>query len=490
MNKRTKRFLIITTGLFWSWCCFAASFIDVFNQALRSDPSFKAAEAQWLAATQLLPISRSYLFPHISANGVLAENHVNQTFIHTDNFWQTSQQYALALNQTIFDFRAWAGLASAKAQVKQARATYDAAAENLIIRVATAYFNVLQAYDRLQTTLAQKQSLAQQLQQTKEQFKYGLIPITGVDQVTASYDATVAQEIADKNNVSNRLEELRGITGVFYTDLAGINKELPLIPPIPHDINAWVAIAKKQNYNIKAAYYAMVTAKENVTLQQAGHYPTIQGQASYTYSKQDPLFPPQQFVQLAPLTTQTGTFAVQVNLPIYEGGLINAQTRQASYQYAQASAQMEQTFRNSLTQTTEAYLGVISGISKIKADRQAVASNQSSFGATKSSYTVGNSTIVDVLQQQSSLHATRTTYTADQYNYLLSLLNLKQAAGILSEKDILLINSWLTKHINFSAFKFDNNVNFFLPLAEEQALYRNNAVVKASKASSSPVKNR
>lgn len=450
---------------FYSLPIFAKNLLEVYRDAQQNDPTFKTAEAQWLAAQQLIPLNRAALLPQIGATGFYTDSHVVQTFSgSTQSFNQQETQYALSLNQSLFNYQYWKLLSTAKAQVKQAQANYYSATQNLMQRVAAAYFAVFEAYETLQVTQATKRSLEEQLHQTEEQFKVGLIAITGVEQVKASYDNTIAQEIADKNNVSNKLEELRAITGIFYTRLSGLKVEMPLISPKPLDINAWVKITSDQNYAIKAAYYGMMAARENIKVQRAGHLPVVNGTAQYSWDHISDVNIVGSLV--TPVTTQTSTIGVNVNLPVYQGGLVTAQTRQASYQYAESSAQMEQIYRSTLTQTREAYLGVMSGISKIKADRQAIKSNQASLDATKAGYTVGTNTIVDVLQQQQFLYNTQTIYATDQFNYLMSTISLKQAAGTLSEKDIAAINSWLGKEIDFSAFDFNSGTLDFNPASE------------------------
>lgn len=457
-----KKFIIFWATFFWSLSSYAQDLLQAFRDAQQNDPTFKAAEAQWMAQQQLIPINLAPLLPSLVSTGFYQDAHVVQTFSRsTQTFNQKDMNYQLNLTQQIFNYKYWKLLATAKAQVKQAQANYYAASQNLMLRVATAYFAVLQSYAALQVTQATKRSLAEQLHQTQEQFKVGLIAITGVEQVKASYDNTVAQEIANKNDVSNKLEELRAITGIFYTQLTGLRGSMPLISPQPANINAWVKIAADQNYTLKAAYFAMLAARENIKVQRAGHFPVVTGNANYTWDH----ITDENIIGsfLTPVTTETTAVGVNVNFPIYQGGLVTAQTRQASQQYAQFSAQMEQVYRTILTQTRESYLGVISGISKIKADRQAIASNLSSLNATKAAYMVGTNTIVDVLQQQQSLYSAETVYANDQFNYIVSIITLKQAAGTLSDQDMVAIDSWLGKPIDFSAYDFNSGTINFNP---------------------------
>lgn len=456
MKKWISLIYIFISSILITQPCFAENLLIAYKQALQSDPIFKTAEAQWQATNQLNSMSLAVLLPTLSSSAGQTRSHINQTNGPENNiFYQTTKQYGLNISQVIFDYRAWAGLKNANAQVKQGRATYDAAAQNLMLRVATAYLSVLQAYDEWLATSAQKHSLEQQLEQTQAQFKVGLIPITGIEQVKASYDATVAQEITNQNTISNKLEELRAITGSFYTHVSGVKADLPLVAPTPASINQWAKISTQQNYTLQAAYFGMVAAKANVSIQRAGHFPTITANGGYTYEDQSEAMA--SGGTLKPTTNRTTSIGLTVNLPIYQGGLINAETRQAAFQYAAASAQMEQTYRSTLTQARENYLGVISGISKLKADKQSIISNQASLDATKAGYTAGNNTIVDVLEQQSNLYAAQTSYAVDQYNYLLSILNLKLAAGTLSPEDLAEINSWLTRDIDLSTYDFNTH---------------------------------
>lgn len=478
MKKRTFLAYCVLASTLIAQPCFAVDLLMAYNQALQSDPQFKTAEGQWLATAQLNPMSRALLFPVITGPAGTARSHVDEmNGQRSTKFYQTTKQYGLNLSQVLFDYKAWAGLRNADAQVKSGRATYTAAAQNLMLRVATGYLAVLQAYDEWLATQAQKRSLAQQLQQTKAQYKVGLIAVTGMEQVKASYDATVAEEITNKNLISNKLEELRAITGTFYTQMLGVTADLPLTPPQPANINAWVDTAAKQNYTLQAANFAMVAARENIGIQRAGHFPSVSASGGYGYTNESNALTGSSASGPQPTDNRTASIGLSVNVPIYQGGLVLAETRQAAAQYAAASAQLEQTFRITLTQAREAYLGVMSGMSKLTADRQAIISNQASLDSTKAGYTAGNNTIVDVLQQQSSLYAAQTSYASDQYSYLLSILNLKQAAGTLSPQDLAEINSWLTRNVDLAAYDF----NATQPAAA--------AVIAAPLASASPAKN-
>ncbi len=477
MKKRLIRYGIGLLLCSLTWPCFAANLIQVFHDALEHDPSFKAQEAEFLANKQLIPISRAALLPNISSSGSITYYRVEQrTGVSTGPvvgqaisnvpYNDTNQTYNLTISQSLFNYSNWMKLKYSKAQVKQAAANYFAACQNLMVQVTQAYFAILQSYDTLLATQAQKRSLAEQLRQTEEQFKVGVVPVTNVDQIKASYDATVAQEIANINTVADNLEALRAMTGVFYTNLAGIKNSLPLVAPHPNNINSWARISTRQNYNLQAYYWGMIAARENVKVQRGDHFPTITANAGGSYVH-DSNFGS----GFGSQTTNKQYIGVSYNLPIYSGGLITAQTRQASYQYAEAAANWEQTYRNTLSTTRQSYLGVISGASKVKADRQSIVSNQSSLAAIKAGYNVGANTITDILVQLSNLYSAQTTFATDQYNYIVSLVTLKQSAGTLNERDLRVINSWLGKRIDFSEYNFDRTRGDRFPneVMEEEA---------------------
>lgn len=463
--KKRLAILLATAFTFATHNTFAANLIEVYQQALVSDPTFQAAQATLMANREALPINIAALLPSVAATGSFTREHTNQEITgmvtgptnnpnipntpseSSEDFYNNSTIYNLSITQSIFNYSNWMKVKNAGAVVKQAEATFNAAAQNLMIQTATAYFNVLEAHESLQTLSAQRKALNEQLIQTEQRFKVGVIAITGVQQVKASYDSVVAQEIAAKNQLADTLEALRAITGTFYPNLAGLKKSMPLVSPHPADINRWVNVAAMQNYTLLAAEYAAEAAKDNIYIQASGHLPVVTANGGYNSDKESDPFGDGQ-TQL----TNTASAGVTVNLPIYQGGLITAQTRQASYLYAQSSAQMETTYRQTVSQTRESYLGVISGISKIKADRQAIISNETSLKATQAAYMVGTNTLVDVLTQQSNLYNSILTYTQDQYAYLISTLQLKQAAGTLSLRDLAIINAWLGKQINFSSF--------------------------------------
>lgn len=421
----------------------ATDLIDVYNQSLKSDPTFKEAEANWLAAKTALPLARSYIFPHVDLTAHADRAFGRQTIhgINISEGWNSQTGYGISVSQPVFNYAAWAGISEASASVKSATAMYLASSQELMTRVANAYFEVLRANQTLKYTLAEKNTLYQTLQQQLQEYRVGLIAITGVYNAQSQYDSIVALEIANRNTLSDRLEDLRAITGVYYPELAGLRNNVPLATPEPSNINAWVNIAGQHNYGILAQKYAVVASREDIKVQAANSYPTIGLTSTYldTNTKGGS----------QPGENRSFQAAAAVDFPIFQGGQTLANTDKARYNFLNSSATLEQTYRDTLNNTRQSYLNVSSLIYKISADLQSIKSKQNNLAATRAGYKVGTRTMVDVLMAIQELTAAQKDFANDQYDYVLSTIALKADAGTLSVADLQKINQWLNQPLVF-----------------------------------------
>jgi len=428
-------FIIIASAL--SSVVLADDLSDIYKQALINDQTFKSAEAQFLANKELLPISRAALLPSIVATGSVGRHYQNNRTNRYDSF----SGYGLSLTQTVFNYTSWAAVQNASALVKQAEAQYFAAAQDLMLRTATAYLNILAARDYLKFTQAHKKSLERRLKEEKKRYEVGLIPITNVYQIKALYDKTSSDEIAAENDLANKIEKLRAIIGKDPGTLAILRPNLPLYQPNPANVSQWMTVAEKQNYNLLATQYAAIAARDNIKMQFGGHLPTVSASGSYSYT--NTTNPTPNISNSNSIKDKTALLSLNLSLPVYEGGLTSAEVRQANDQYQQASADKEFQHRQVIMQTRQAYLGVVDTISKMHADNQAIISNQGSLKAMEAGYHFGTRIMTDVLDQETSLYQSENDYSQDQYNYIIQTLSLKQAAGTLSANDLMMINSWL-----------------------------------------------
>ncbi len=433
--------VLLSAGL--SPASFAADLMDVYRQALQADPIFQAAHGTYFANTELTPQARAALLPNLMATNQATRTSnngdSNQSIVAGD---QTFDQNVLALSvtQPIFNYASWMQLKLAKASVKSAQATYNYAAQNLITRVATAYLNVLQAEDNLQYTQAQVRALKRQMDQAQQRYNVGLDTMTTVYLAQASYDQMVSQEIANKNLLYISFENLRTLTNKSYPSVAPLKSDdVPLIKPVPADPKVWVDTALNQNYSLLSSKYTMEATRSNISVQQGGHYPTLDFEGGYEYTTNN---------STADAVAPTGNNTVvglNLTLPLYQGGLISSQTRQAEYQYETAAANYQSSYLNTLVSTKTAYNTLIVSLSQIEADKRSILSAENSVKSTEAQFQVGTATMVDVLTAQQQLYQSQTRKATDQYTYMNTILNLKLAAGTLSVSDLEELNNWLNK---------------------------------------------
>jgi len=421
----------------------ASDLMDVFKDAVLQDPIVEQAKYQSLSNQTALPQAMSGLLPHLDFNGNVARQKVltgdsnpQDAGLFPPDVTYNSSLYTITLTQPLFNLQSWMSIRAAKETVKQAEATYNAAVQNLIVRTAAAYFNVLQARDNLAFAKSRARANKRQFDEATQRFKVGIDAITTVYEAEAAYDTSTADEISAKIALDNAGEALLNLTNRTYKKIDGLAQVLPLIKPIPSNPEDWVKRAVKQNYTLQASHYAQQAALKNIQVQAAYTTPLISADVSYTNATN------QTFTGLSSETRLGGLTAV---FPIFDGGNTIAKTNKAKYDYQVASASFVQTYRQTKVSTRQIYNLVMTGISKIEADRQAVKSAESAVESTSAQFTAGTRTIVDVLLAQQHLYEAQSTLANDQYLYLNSTLQLKEMAGTLAPSDLAAINAYLHK---------------------------------------------
>lgn len=426
---------------------FATDLMDIYKQALENDTNFKNAYDNYMSSSEAIPQARAALFPQVLINTQVGRNVQNVALANSiSDIYYGNTLWQVTASQAIFNYQAWAQIKQAKASVKAAQATFNDAAQNLILRTSKAYFDVLFAKDTLDFAEAKKRANKRQLEQATQRFKVGLDAITSVYEAQAAYDQSVATVISASNNQINQNENLRKLTNHVYETLSPLrDSKIPLIKPEPNDVNEWVDTGLRQNYKLFAAKYSLEVAKENVKAISAGNWPVfaIQSNAAQTHNATtDSSF-------FVPTKQTQANVALAMNFPIFQGGLVQSQTRQAQYDYQAVSEQMEQTYRDVEVNSRIAFNTIIDGISKVKADRQTIISQQNSLESTEAQFEVGTRTMVDVVNAQQRLFEAQEQLASDQYNLIYSILNLKYLAGSLNVNDLELVNSWLaTTRVN------------------------------------------
>ncbi len=411
--------------------------LQVYQAALEADPAFAAARAEHQAALQAKPQARAAFLPQINASAGYSYTDQDYedaaAFFRDSNF--TTKKYGLRLDQALFNKQRWAQLEQADSRIAQSTAELTAAQQDLIIRVAQAYFDVLSAEDNLAFVKAEKKAIQQQLEQAKQQFEVGLIAITDVHESQAQYDLSVAQEINAQNQLDISREALQAIIGRSANGLSSLGEDAPLPRPEPEDIRKWVETSLQTNPQLKAVGYAVKLAEQEIEKRKGGHYPTLGLAATYGVNDADGGFSAGEVTD--------GTIGVELSLPIFSGGLTRAQVAEARSLYEKALKEQERARRNTVQQTRASYLNVLAGISRVTALRQALKSTQTAADAAQAGFEVGTRTAVDVLLALRETYRARRDYAKARYDYILSMLRLKQAAGSLSEDDLKMVNNWL-----------------------------------------------
>ncbi len=419
----------------------AADLMDIYLEALESDPVFKEAYDSYMSSREAIPQARAALFPQVSVNAqagrTINDNKLNH--VHLNNVYD-STQWQVSASQALFNYEAWAMTKQAHASVKAAQATFNDSAQNLILRTSSAYFDILLAKDTLRFAEAKKRANKRQLDQAEQRFKVGLDAITSVYEAKAAYDQSIAEVISAKNNLINQNENMRKLTNHVYNSIAPLrNSRIPLIQPEPNSVDEWIDTGLKQNYLLYSQKYSLEAARENIKTQSAGSWPNfaVQGTAVQTHNRLA------EATFFAPAKTTVAGIALAMNFPVVQGGLVQANTRQAQHDYQAAGERLEQQYRNVIVNSRIAYNTIIDGISKVKADRQTVISQKNSLESTEAQFEVGTRTMVDVVNAQQRLFDAQRQLASDQYGFINAILQLKYMAGTLNVNDIEQINSWL-----------------------------------------------
>jgi len=472
-STHRRRAVLVSLALLLPGLASAADLQEIYQRALRNDPVLREADANRLAALEAKPQALSALLPQITGNAGYTRdwNSGTQPNYATlpDGSFAIEQlpistvsdirQWNVQLKQTLFRWDQFAKLRQASVEVAQAEVDYHAAQESVILRTATAYFNVLAARDTLDAAEASKEAISRQLEQAEKRFDVGLIAITDVEEAKAAADQAAALVIASKRTLASTREQLRELTGDAFDELSRPGDDMPLVAPSPASEDQWVHAALDQNLTLSSARLGADIARDNIVIARTGHAPTIDLVASKgathtgaytTFPIPDPTNPNSTINQSFPAGSilNDKQIGIQITVPIYSGGNVASQVRQAVYRQRAARERLERTARETERDTRDAYLGVISEIARVEALKQALASSQTALQATEAGYEVGTRTAVDVLLARQRLLDAQTSYARSRYDYVINVLTLEQEAGTLDESRLARVNGWLGQSVS------------------------------------------
>ena len=421
--------------------------LDAYRQARANDPVLSQQEATRLATGEGVNQARALLLPQISASASLSQSSSGGSFnagLEGDGSGHTrTRSISGRVDQTVLDLSKIADLHAARSQSEAQDEVYQAALQNLLVRVTQAYFAVLTSEDALGFAKASEASYKRQLDQAQQRFDVGLSAITDVYDAKAQYDLATAQVISAENTLNDNREALAQITGKPTGDLKKLRDDLPMQPPAPADQDAWVKQALANNPNILAQQYNVEGAEHSVNAARAGHLPTISAGLSRgkdTSWMQNGSLPGNAINGNGRYDTTVG---LTLSVPIFSGGATQSRVRQSIYQRDSAQDSLEIARRQVTRDTLNYYRSVIAGISQVEASKAAVKSADSARAASQAGFEVGTRTIVEVLIAQQNLTQAQSNYSQTRHQFVLNKLLLKQAAGTADVKDIEAINALL-----------------------------------------------
>ncbi|EJG0877007.1 efflux RND transporter outer membrane protein VpoC [Vibrio parahaemolyticus] len=417
----------------------ADSLAEIYDLAKQNDPQLLSVAAQRDRAFEAITSSRSALLPQINLtagyNLTRGDTEYDSNLISDVSNDSNALTAGVNFSQELYNRASWITLDTAEKSARQADATYAAAQQGLILRVSQAYFEVLRAQDNLVFVRAEKAAVGRQLEQTKQRFEVGLSAITDVHDAQAQYDAVLADEVLAENDLINSYESLREITGQEHKNLNVLDTNRFSATRTNSPAETLIDEAKTKNLSLLSARISQDIARDNISLASSGHLPTLSLDGGYNYGD----------TSNSARDNTTDNFNIGVNLavPLYTGGNVASQTKQAEFAYVAASEDLEAQYRSVVKDVRAQNNNINASIGALKAYEQSVVSARSALEATEAGFDVGTRTIVDVLDATRRLYDANKNLSDARYNYILSVLQLRQAVGTLSEQDILDVDAGL-----------------------------------------------
>lgn len=417
----------LIAGLILSTHVSATDLIQAYSEAQSYDSQFASARAARAAGAEKSEQGRASLLPAVGASANVRR--INRS---GDEF--TSNAYQIDLKQPIYAPASFELYEQSKLQVTISETQFAQARQDLIVRLAQAYFDVLAAQDATTFIQAQKAAIAEQLESAKRNFEVGTATITDTHEAQSRFDLALAQEIAAQNDLEVKRSAMAQITGKLPTELVGLRAGVKLESPQPAKADSWVASAEQNNFAVTAQRLVAEIARRDINRNRAGHLPTADLTASYGRSSPLP--------GTIPVFT-TSTVGVQLNLPLFSGYAVTSRVRESISLEDKARADLDTARRNAAQGARSAYLGVQSGLAQVRALEAAEISSNSALESNRLGYQVGVRINIDVLNAQQQLYSTRRDLAKARYDTLINSLKLKASAGSLAESDLVQLNTFL-----------------------------------------------
>ena len=423
-----SRYLLIFS-LLLSGVASSANLFELYQQALKADPEWLAAQSTEKASAEAYPQALSYLLPNASVTSTYTDS-------YKDAGDTNSRLDSLVINQRLFNLGSFAGLSQADLQTEKAKVVLRDEADALKLRVTERYFDVLTAQDGVTFAEAEEKALSRQLDQAKLRLEVGLIPITDVLEVQARFDTSVAATIAARNELDSALESLKTVVGPDVDNSLPVMKaDAEFLTLDPASMDEWSDLAMQNNAALSQARLNVEIADKQVDIKRSGHFPSLDLKGTVNrYDGQD-----------SATLVDNESVAITLTVPLFAGGLTSSESAEASYSYEAAKSALELSRRETMRAVRDAYRGTQAAMSRVKALKAAEESAQSALNSVEQGLTVGTRTIVDVLDAQSNWYKARRDYAQARYDYVINVLNLQRTAGNLSDASIERVNAMLAE---------------------------------------------
>ncbi len=434
-------------GLSFSSLSWAGTLQDALEAAKQADPQWLAAQRTWQANQQIKVQARGALMPNITASYSHTRtwsepaNSAYGTIVNPDESEYDTITTGIDLVQPLFRLDAWYGYKQADAVVDAAEAQFQKAKQDFLLRVSTSYINVLRSWDALQFAQANEKAIGRQLERTRERYKVGLVPVTDVQQAKAIYDNARVTLISARSQFAIARDQLNALTGEDWSSIASLQKDLPMDGVTPADPAKWITLAQQQNPQLAASHYNAKSERYNAKVKMAAMLPQVNLTAGYSNSHS---IHQNQAAYLRHDADGYGKhIGIRVTMPLFAGGAINSQRKQAALLADAAEATYHQVYRDISLAARNQYRLVETDAASVEAAKQAIVSAKAALESTREGYKVGTNTIIEVLDAESTLFQARNSYANARYDYIIDSLSLKATAGVLNAEDIKQINGWL-----------------------------------------------
>lgn len=417
----------------------------LYLQALKNSPQYLAAVAERQAAETLVYQAGGQLLPQLSASASYIDNKTDvdqqvsglngKQSIRSTHYPFVTQNAGLNLSLAVFRPQIWASFAQAKAQVRLAEASFRQAEQELILRVSQAYFEVLLAEDTLRLAAEQKAAILERLKQARRYFEAGLGTITDINEAQARFDVVSAQGLTAESNLEVKRRALEAIVGTYQNSIQQL-ASLSLDLPDPATPELWQTFAMQYNPALKAKEAALEVAQQEVHKSFAAHLPALDIVAGRSRNEN----PGYTTIDSVNWNTSVG---VQLSVPLFAGGTSQARVSQSRYNRERARHEVEGALRTVQLSVRQEFLNVVNGVARVNAFSQAVKSNELALYSAKRGQEAGVRTSFDVLNAQTLLFSAKRDLAESRYAYVMARLNLRAAAGLLAEEDVILVEAWL-----------------------------------------------